>query len=697
MSLKQSIIVRNEFSTKSDGGKGTRGSSPSAYIDYMTRDPATEGVTPIKLKNVDNLLTRYNIKESMLETSDDVFELKHRIKSSDKRAGVAFCNNNVSMSNEELLKKKKEMDDAFHNQNKTWLKTVISFSPEYLEEMGIVEKGFVCNKRGDYRGHVDQMKLRLAIMHGLDKMAKGRYDDLQYVGTIQVDTRHVHCHLSMMDMGEGQIMPDGKQRGKLDDTCKKRIRRGVDDYLDETHMVRQMSSNVQHDKHNTVCFIKRFAHQTIDERGLSQFLLACLPDDRRLWRANTNNESMKKPNYIVRGYVNELLSKPNSGYHEALSAIDKYVHRRQDREGLSDEEARELYLNGQKSLIDDCVNGVYSVLKRVPKDEQNIRTPMMVAMAQSYEDMAANVESDPMIEFGFRLRSYSTRLDHHRKEKNKYSDFVKRAELQHIDETAKPFVDFLKFERDYNDMLMSKYQHFLAFLPGDETFNEEFESLVKDKRRLIRFNSMLSDKSIIRMTPDNAEKYGRSVYDLRGGRYIRYNRELLETRRDELQHSWNERVDDFRERLSDKCMQLEFNDDGSMKVKKGSKYDFELVKALDIHHLGYDFPIDVHVSRVNVERFVSVANKRYELMQGARNYLINSGQSHGVGLLPVRDVENMKMLADKIQVNPVIIKQPLLSSSSRKSGRTFRLDNDVKKDMDFAVRLAVDTQIELMS
>ena len=503
MFLKQAIIVRNEFSTRGAGGKGSRGSSPAAYMDYMTRDPATENVTPIRLKTADSLQQRHLNRESAME-EESLPKLKLKLKKVQSRAGVAFCNDTISMSQEQLQTKKREMEQAFQSGH-TWFKTVLSFSPEYLEEMGIVEPGFVCRKKGGYRGHVDQMKLRAAIMHGLGRMGQN-FDNLQYVGTIQVDTWHVHCHLSMMDMGQGQLASDGRQRGKLSAKDKSLLRRGVDSYLDENQMVKHMSSNVQYDRHNTVCYVKRFAHQAMDERGTLQFLLACLPDDSRLWRAGSNRKEMQKPNYIVRSYVNELLSRPGSGYRAALTAVDKYARYRKDREGLSDEEYRDLYRRGQQGIITDCMNGVYSVLRKVPEAQRRVRTPMMTAMAQSYETMAEEIVSDPMVEFGFRLRSYATRLDHHKKEKQKYESLVQQAEKQTVDESARPFVDFLKFEQEYNTMLMAKYQHFLLFLPRQAEYEDEFMDVVKKRRRLQRVNNMLNDDSLKRMTdPDRAE------------------------------------------------------------------------------------------------------------------------------------------------------------------------------------------------
>lgn len=695
MFLKQAIVVRNEFSTKKANGRGTRGSSPSGYIDYMTRDPATENVTPIRLKTADTLEQRYLNRESAME-EPTILRLKLRLKQTQSKAGVAFSNDTISMSQEQLRQKKQEMDEAFH-QGHTWLKTVISFDPEYLEEMGIVEPGFVCRRKGGYRGHVDQMKLRAAIMHGLEQMGHN-FDDLQYVGTIQVDTWHVHCHLSMMDMGQGQLAPDGKQRGKLSARDKTRLRRGMDNYLDENQLTKHMASNVQYDRHNTVCYVKRFAHQAMEERGTLQFLLACLPDDSRMWRANSNRKEMQKPNYIVRSYVNQLLASPGSGYRNALASVDRYARQRQQREGLTDAEYRELYRRGQNNIVTDCMNGVYSVLRKIPPSQRSVQTPMMTAMAQSYEFMADEALSDPMVEFGFRLRSYSTRLDHHKKEKQKYETLVQQAEKQTVDESARPFVDFLKFEEEYNAMLMAKYQHFLLFLPGQAEYEDEFSEIVKQRRRLFRIDDMLSDNSIRRMTDETrAEDYGRKVYGLRGGRFVLTAPEVLEQRRDELREQYQERVKQFQSRLQDSGMQMQTDEDGSLKVKRHIAYEFDDVKSLDLHHLSFDFPVDVPVSRVNVDHFVATAKERYELYQAAKQYLVNTGQTQGLQFLPGRDVEAMKELADKMEERPVLVRRRLTDDGVRKRGRTVTLDRDFQQDVNLAVRLAVDSQIEMMS
>src|SRR5699024_7442584 len=126
---------------------------------------------------------------------------------------------------------------------------------------------------------------RMAIMHGMDRMAAGSggFDDLRWVSTIQVDTEHVHAHIAAVDAGVGRLATDGTQRGKLTDRHKSRLRRGVDSWLDEKQMVAHLSSAVGYERRNVTTFIKRWAHDRIRSEALAQFVLACLPADRSLW------------------------------------------------------------------------------------------------------------------------------------------------------------------------------------------------------------------------------------------------------------------------------------------------------------------------------------------------------------------------------------------------------------------------------
>ena len=120
------------------------------------------------------------------------------------------------------------------------------------------------------------------------------------------------------------------------------------------------------------------------------------------------------------------------------------------------------------------------------------------------------------------------------------------------------------------------------------------------------------------------------------------------------------------------------------------------MKALDIHHLGYDFAYDVLVSKRNLDVFTEAADTRYELYQNAMQYLRNSGQADAVSTFPGKDVIAMKELADRMRgtsVMPSNLKES--TEGTQKRSRTFRLDMDFEQNMRAAVKATVQSVQEL--
>lgn len=683
MGLKSNIVVVNEYTVKTPHG-GSRGGTPGNYVmRYMARNGATEDLTPVRLEDTDAYITRYMARKEATETLDSVTSVKQGMRDAQGLGGVAFGYGEVSLSDRKVRNASKDIQRNFDN-GKTVMKTVLSFDEEYLRRTGIIDKNFHLQREGDYRGNIDQMKLRLAIMNGLNKMSRD-YDDLQYIGVIQVDTKHLHCHLAMVDRGKGHVMPDGTQRGKLSSKNMRDLRRGVDMYLDENQNVPMMVSNITYDKRNALCFIKKYTHMTMDNNGFSQFLLACLPSDKRLWRAGTNRKEMQKPNAIVREYVTEILKQPDSGFKEAMQDVVTYANHRQQNEDLTGFEYRKLIDNGRERIVDDCMNGVYAVLKQIPDEQKRVRTPMLDVMSMDYKDMADETLNDPMIEFGFKLRSYSSRLDHHKKERNKYYDAVKAYEHEtDASEDSKPLYEFFKVEEEYNAKVMCKYQHFLSFLPADDEYEDDFKALMDYKHKMQQLDRLRNDKSAKRMNADAAEDYGLRVYQMHGGRFINTAPQVLDVRYDKMTDRYQQMETDFRVKLSNMGLSLDENGVSTKKL-----YAFDDVKALDLHHLSYDFPYDAPVSKINADKFIEFANRRYNAFQGAKDYLIRSGQPDGLAQFPEKDIELMKDVADSMSVVSTIVTKKANNGGKRHNGRTIRLDSDYSKDMELAVRSAL--------
>lgn len=688
MGLKQSVVIVNEFSIKNKSGKGgSRGGTPGDYVTrYMARPKATEDLTPVRLQDTDKFITRYMARKEASEQCISVEDEKERMREAQKFGGIAFGYGDVSLSDSKLRYASKDIQKEFE-RGKTVLKTVLSFDEEYLKSNGIVDEDFEFKERGDYRGNIDQMKLRMAIMNGLDKMSKD-YDDLRYVGVIQVDTAHIHCHLAMVDAGRGNIMPDGTQRGKLSEKNKRDLRRGIDNFLDEKKKVLMMTSNVSRDKRNALCYIKKFTHKTMDEHGTPQLLMACLPEDKNLWRASTNRKEMRKANAIVRDYVEEVLKQPDSGYEEAMNSILQYADERRSREDLDNKEYRMLCKNGREQLVEDCMNGVYAVLKQIPDEERTVKTPLLDTMSMDYEELSTKAQSDEMSMFGFRLRSYNNRLEYHKKEMNKYHEYVRMYEdTPDAARSSKVLYDFFKEEEEYNQKLVGKYRHFLSFAIPDEKYEDDFTELMQYRGRMTNLRRLKDDKSLKRMNPDRAEEEGRKIYGQAGGRYAATNPNILETRLINMRLRYNRMEEDFKMKLSEYGMVMGIKD-GKMVVERGEQFPFDDVKALDLHHLGYDWQEDIIIAKRNVDNFIEATDNRWEKYQAAVQYLKDSDQELMIDQLPTKDIKAMKELADSLRTNPVLPKSDVYEGYKHDS-RTVSLDFDYGEDMQRAVKMTV--------
>lgn len=561
------------------------------------------------------------------------------------------------------------------------LKTVISFDEAYLKRHGIVDQAFHCRDRGDYRGHIDQMKLRMAIMHGLDRMSAGSsgFDDLRYVGVLQVDTEHVHCHLAMIDAGTGTLTKNGTQRGKLLDRHKTRLRRGIDTWLDQKQAVAHLSSAVGYERRNVTTFMKRWGHERIRAEALPQFLLACLPDDRTLWRAGSRDARMRKANQLVTDLVVEQLERPGSPMPAAMATIVGYADQRRDSEDLSTEDWQRLIDRGRDQIIERAVNGVYQALRALPEAELRVRTPMLEIMSMDYARMAAlaserqtqprderGAETD-LVSFGFRLRGYASRLRHHTDRAAAYRDLAhqwERAEKASVaTEDSRPLYDFYRFEADFHRRLTSKYQQLLPFLTDVGQWYDQQRDVADYGQRLLSLIALRHDTALQRMTlAERAEQVGREIYDQPGGRYLttgQAGRAVLDSRIATMKRIYRERLDTLRADLSSSGLTLRIGPAGASAAEHDEpsseltvvplpQYGFDEVKGLDLHHLGYDFPHDVEIGPTAHRSFVTAATERRRLLLAAMTYLDESGQPEAIPDLPVDDVAAMTRVSREL-------------------------------------------------
>lgn len=693
MGLKQSIVVKNQFTVKTGDNGGRRGKTPGRYVlRYMARKDATEPIAPIRQSRADDFIKKYMVRKDATEPLRDPKLVKQAAEDVVRFGGVAFGYGQIALSDEDLVKASDDIQKCF-DEGKTVMKTVLSFDEDYLRENGIIDPNFVFQRAGDYKGHIDQMKLRKAIMSGLERFGRS-YDDLQYVGVIQVDTGHVHCHLAMVDKGVGKLAPNGEQKGKMTQRSMNQLRRGIDVALDDQKTIQFMASQYQTEKRNVKSFVKKMSYLAIDEHGLGQLMLAALPEDSRLWRADSNNKRMKRANNLAREFVNKMFEKEGSGYREAQASVLAYVNKRSDREGLSEKDKAMLIKNGYKKIEDKAINTVYETLRQYRGEDLTVHTRMMDITVSDLDDLAGQ-KDDPLAQFGYRLRSYSSRRKHHMEEKHKYKQRVRELEdTPNRNEIADKFLEFYRFEAMYHAQLQAKYQSFLSFLPKRDVYEDRIKDLMDYEKRMVNLERMMNDKSMRKMNPDNAEVFGFSTYGQRGGYYVaEKNTGVLRTRLGIMQDKFDKNMDDLNEDLFDAGFKLVQEDDG-FHLKPKLPYDFEDVKALDLHHLDYDFFYDADVSVGNVSKFVTTANERYELFKPVEEYLVRTDQEAQLEDFAVYDINKMKQYADDMKLKPVLKSKISEAGVIERAHNTIDLSRDLEKELQDVIQHIMHEQVE---
>lgn len=697
MSLKQSIVVVNEFSVPTPGsGKhgGSRGGTPGAYVmRYMARKGATEPVTPIRKRDTEDFILRYMARESATEKAVSRHQLKDNVLHVSGQGGVAFGYGQPSLSDEGVRRASADIQRLF-DEGHTVMKTVLSFSPEYLQEMGVVPKGFVAQNKGDYRGHIDQMRLRMAIMHGLERMGH-RFDDLRYVGVIQVDTLHVHCHLAMVDAGIGRRVRTEKgfqQKGKLTSTDISLLRRGVDSWLDENQHVAHMSSAVGYERLNVAAFVKRWAHEKVLDESLPQLLLACLPADKTLWRYGSHRPEMRRANSVATELITELLDRPGSPMGSAMLAVETYAERRAHREGLSDQERRALIRRGYETIMERSVNGLYQVLQSLPPEALSVRTPMLTVMSQDVETLMATQSQrmktqaqgvsadDDLVGFSLRLRSYGARLREHDTQREYWrmraADWEVGFQAGAVSPQSEVMHKLYLEEEEYHARCVSKYRSLLGPLAvgvdgqhrDDDSWKDVLESVDKRREAVVGLEALLADRSIPKMKDvDEAEKLGVAAHGVSGGRLLaaggKAGRNTLKQRLERARASLASRTADLVSMLSGKGLVLQAiqddawdnnqasqDDRGAMSVVPGERWALSQTKGMDLHDVRSDTVVDMALGRHVADRFVTWARRRRQLVDDAQAYLHESGQEDIVEMvLPLDDVRRMNRVADDLE------------------------------------------------
>lgn len=636
MGLSQSIVVKSEFSVpRADGG--TRGNTPGAYVErYMARVDAIDAIFPLYGENIDAYVNGYMVREGA------VVPLLHG-----PRDGVAFTSGNTSMSAAEVRDVSRRIQKLFDDGH-TVIKTVVSFDDDYLRETGAMDADFVSTHRGDKVSHVDQMKLRLAITEGVERLSRG-FDDMVWVGVVQFDTMHVHAHLAMVDAGDGRTMATGEQRGKLSQADMSRLRRGIDSSLTLGAYVRPYARQVGSERTRARHLVQERVLSDLVREDSVRLILARLPEDKSMWRAGSHRVEMRAANRMCREYVRHVLSRPSSGWSDVIDALDAYAASRAEREGLSEFERESLVARGVARIEDSCVDGVYAVLRDVDSARLEKTPPAVLAIARDTFDI--EVPASAMSEMTYRVRTYARRLKDHRGKRDDFHGAVRSYEAaKDVSEASRAAYEYYLFEESYQERVMAKYQHLLPLAAWRRSWTDDVRAYLVHLSELDAWHEVMRDPVLKTLDVRAAEVWGHERYGLDGCGMLLSAPALFAKQmaaREERVRIERENLD-FRMAGDGLAIEMLDGPRRRARVVRHPAHDFASVKAMDLHDMSFDFDHELRIPMGFVSQFTELARERQELYDGACDYLRRTGQERVIEALPGNDVARMSAFAAEL-------------------------------------------------
>ena len=124
-------------------------------------------------------------------------------------------------------------------------------------------------------------------------------------------------------------------------------------------------------------------------------------------------------------------------------------------------------------------------------------------------------------------------------------------------------------------------------------------------------------------------------------------------------------------------------DSSGYEIIKGLEYNFDDVKAYDLPHMSYDFTYDFKIATVNVNRFVDMANRRYDAYVKAQAYLEKTGQHDALdSIVNAADIQIAKELADEFRGSDNMYHTKYDNSDLvKRNTATIRLDNEIYEEL----------------
>ena len=684
--LKDAIVVKNQFTNQKHSGYGK---TLNQYImRYVSRKGATEMMTPINQAPFDSdnyvvdYMARRDATEDLIEDGIGPERLMFESEQLVGYEGRAFGSKGVSYSEDTLKSESQKMQELFDSGH-TVLKTVFSFRTNYLQDLGILPNDFKMTGRGSFKGEVDQLKLRQALNSGMSALTSSAgFSEPLWVGTVQVDTNHVHAHLVTSEEGERATQIQGEEKGKLSAKDMSIFRQRFDSTARELKPIVSYNQQVAQSRREVLNDVVNVVSNQYKTSSKLQLLVASLPNDTKYWRHDSHAKVMDKPKELMADYLQSLVEMPSlaKSFEKARDDIEAYATRRKE---LYDTPKKESINKGVSILESRLENGIYNHLKH---RKLKLDTDTDYIKSQAEDDdvlksrlrLATKSNDDVSVDLlAYRMNQYRLRLKKHIRGESFYTDadlaYDEAFENDEASIESRPIKNLYGVMREYHGQLADKYRYMLGsegtiegrnqLLPEQLVLHDTYTQLatvsefggyarVVDNSRydelLLDDETAILNKNEIDTLVRIGQKTGvsKSEYNQLSQRLTDIGFEDAITFTDvsdgqyEIQRQlYTERLVSFNQRARNQGLVTQravLSDDGKLHDvesldmnKELTPEYFDKIKALDMPDLAYDFDVTSRrkISEDALDSFAENVSKRRQAYDDAIDYLAMTNQN----------------------------------------------------------------------
>ena len=366
------IIYSQGFRLANAGGDGGL-----TYLDYTERDEAVaDELSPEEMFEDDELLSDLRNDPDLPEDfegylgytdRDAAAKLENLIDSYQEKRYPTFSQGSYELTEAEHNRLINNLKTAQVNETVLWY-GVISFSPEFIREAGLI----------DENNQVNQRAIKSAVMRSMPEMLQNEALDNNetfWWADIHLNTDHVHVHVAISQTENTRPEKDGQPLGMFSETTFRNFKAGIHRELSSDRSrsrVREIQQDL--DQINKVLPGKAVeeVRNNRQQMELLRRIQAALPNykDKRRWRASNHSKEFQKAQKLTDELVDSLLDN---------QLKDEYTNFKQ-----LVEERDQMYRQAYGQRIKDTTKA---------KDER-LRTLIKNRIYRSLKDIADEVTPD---------------------------------------------------------------------------------------------------------------------------------------------------------------------------------------------------------------------------------------------------------------------------------------------------------------